>query len=81
MKAAFALGVDPEECNIKPESLRPIFNVRNDIIHELDIDFQAPRRRRHNRSRRVMVEYTNTLLEIAEKIFVEVSKSISGTIS
>lgn len=75
-RIAFALGVDPNLCSIDADILRPIFKTRNKIIHELDIDFATSKRNRHNRSKKQMVAGTNTLLEISEKIFVEVFKKL-----
>ena len=50
------------------ESLRPVFDARNRIIHELDIDFESGIRNGTPRSRKDMTEYSNTLLEIGEEI-------------
>jgi len=40
-RTAKALGLDPKELGITESALKPIFDVRNKIIHELDINFAA----------------------------------------
>lgn len=77
MRALFALGVDPGKIRVDPTALRPIFDARNKISHELDIDFQATRRNRRSRARDPMVEDTNTLLQIAEAAYLEVEAKVS----
>lgn len=77
MKAVYALGVDPAKCHIVSDQLRSVFRVRNTIIHELDINFDAPRRRRHNRRLDHMVRDTNKILLIAEKILLEVTTKLA----
>jgi len=76
IRAAFALGLEPNKCNINPDILRPIFKVRNNIIHELDIDLNAPHRHRYNRSKIKMVQDSNILLEIGDKILLGVYNKI-----
>ncbi len=52
------------------EKLKNIFQVRNQISHEMDIDFTQPNRSRHPRRRDEMISFTNELFRIA-KIFLE----------
>lgn len=80
IRAAFALGLEPYECGIDPDTLRPIFQVRNIIIHELDIALNAPRRNRNYRSKANMVQNANILLEIGEKILVGVNNKIHNSV-
>ena len=60
-----------------PDSLTKIFKVRNDIIHEMDINFDS---RDHNRTRRsiaAMVKYTNTLYVLGGNFLSEVDRILS----
>lgn len=52
------------------DKLKTIFNVRNQISHEMDIDFDQPNRSRHPRKRDEMIFFTNELFRIA-KTFLE----------
>lgn len=76
MKVSFALGLDPSACSIDPKRFKPIFDIRNKIIHELDINFEAPRRRRHSRSRDAMVEHANALLLAGENVLLAVAAKL-----
>lgn len=78
MKAVFALGLDPTEIGIEPNELRPIFRVRNRIIHELDIDFSTPNRNRRPRARQDMVDSSNKLLKISEDIVLGVARKLDA---
>ena len=80
LKASFALGLELTGQEINPNALRPIFGIRNRIIHELDIDFNAPPRHRQQRDREAMVKFTNTLLESCEIIFLGVAAKLDPLI-
>lgn len=69
MHAANALGITPASAGIDEKSLRHIFDIRNKIIHELDINFEPLRRNRETRRRAQMLTSTNSLLDVAERIF------------
>jgi hypothetical protein len=57
--------------------LKPIFDVRNRIIHELDINLDGDRRRRHDRGIDDMKRSANVLLEIAENILRAVDERLA----
>ncbi len=69
-RAVFALGLDPDSCKIKSDVCKKIFDIRNKIIHELDINFAEKHRRRRVRRRRDMIDHTNQLLCIGESILL-----------
>ena len=56
--------------------LKSIFKVRNEIAHEMDIDFQQSNRNRRPRSKATMIKYTNELFRVSESILKEVSKKV-----
>jgi hypothetical protein len=75
-RAASAFGLEPRNVGIDFERLRSIFDVRNKIIHELDINFEARRRVRNVRRADTMIGHTNALLEIGEKTLLAVDGKI-----
>jgi len=72
-----AFGISQKEVSIDHTKLRPIFESRNRIIHELDINFNVKRRRRNLRSEGTMKSYTETLIELAENILKSVDSKLS----
>lgn len=77
IKTIYALGLEPSTLDIETITLKPIFDSRNKIIHEFDIDFNAPRRNRVSRNRNTMIDSTNKILKISEKIFLKISEKIT----
>jgi hypothetical protein len=73
LRACSALGVSQQTAGIKPDVLRPIFTIRNRIIHELDVDFGKQIRNRFPRSRKDMTGNTNALLQVGENVLRGVS--------
>ena len=57
---------------------RDIFAIRNKIIHELDINLDADRRKRNLRGRNPMMKHANALLEIGEQILREVDGRLAS---
>ena len=68
MKAISALGLEAGELEIDASILKPIFETRNRIIHEFDINFEAARRNRQSRTMEQMISHTNNLLTVATAI-------------
>ena len=54
------------------DSLKRIFRIRNQIIHEMDIDFTQTNRNRTPRPRDVMVQHANIILEVSENFLRQV---------
>jgi len=77
-RVAKAFALPPKEVIIDHIKLRPIFEARNKIIHELDINLNAPRRRRNLRAQITMKNYTETLIEIAQSILRAVDNKLYG---
>jgi hypothetical protein len=70
-----ALGLSSAIIDMK--CCKEIFDVRNKIIHELDINLEGHRRKRNVRSLNQMIEHTNALLEIGEKVLAEVDEQLA----
>jgi len=71
-----ALGIAPSDAQVSDQVLSLIFDARNRIIHEFDINFAALRRNRQSRTRNVMVAAANALLEVAEFILSAVDDKL-----
>jgi hypothetical protein len=67
-RVAKAFGLSSEEVIIDHAKLRPIFETRNKIIHELDINLNVPRRKRNLRAQSTMKYYTEALIDVGESI-------------
>jgi hypothetical protein len=78
MKAVNALGIDANVVDVDPNELKPIFDIRNKIIHELDIDFEAARRNRKSRRLNEMIGRANVLLRISEKVLWETFEKVQS---
>ena len=74
-KVVAALGIP--KTMIHKDTLKLIFDDRNNIIHGLDIDFEAPRRNRHSRRIGDMIEATNWLLLLAERIYTDCENKLN----
>jgi hypothetical protein len=48
-----------------PHNLSQIFTARNQIVHEMDIDFSQPNRSRRPRARQTMIDFTNEIFRVA----------------
>ena len=76
IRASEALALPMSDVGIDKAKLRPIFDCRNKIIHELDINLDAPTRNRESRSRTAMVRDANALLEVGERILSAVDEKL-----
>lgn len=79
-KIVSAFGIDWNDLNVDSEALREIFLIRNKIIHELDVNFDAPIRNRNVRSETRMRGYTNTLLSGAQRLLTAVARKLDDAI-
>jgi hypothetical protein len=55
-----------------PRALQEIFNRRNQMAHEMDVDFSQPNRNRRPRARQLLVDDTNELFRVARQFLTEV---------
>ena len=54
--------------------LEEIFKIRNQIAHEMDVDFNQPNRSLRPRQKQMMIDYTNEIFRIANSFLVGVEK-------
>ncbi|MDD5502609.1 MAG: hypothetical protein PHH26_03995 [Candidatus Thermoplasmatota archaeon] len=78
IRAARALGVGQDEIKLDAERLKRIFTARNQIIHELDVRFGAPKRNRRVRKRSEMIDDSNYLLDLGEKVLLAVGARLQS---
>ncbi len=67
--AAF-FNIPSKQLSSDPNELKRIFNARNQIAHEMDIDFTQRNRSRRPRARDGMINDVNVLFSVA-KVFLE----------
>ena len=67
-RTATALGIGQALLGPEMGILRQIFDIRNAIVHGLDINLQVDRRIRNVRKAGDMVRFTNALLQVAERV-------------
>lgn len=83
LHAAKALGVDSGQLKLEPNRLKIIFDVRNEIIHKLDIQLDqsgAGHRKRRNRTIEEMTGHAEYLLHVCERIVSSVEGKLrTGT--
>jgi hypothetical protein len=60
------------------DKLKQIFRVRNQISHEMDIDFTQSNRSRRPRRRDKMISYTNDLLKIGKAFLEHVDRKLTA---
>ena len=76
-QVAAALGVDPVQIGLIPRDIRPIFNIRNKIIHELDINLDARTRTRNLRSQATMIRDTEKLFSLIQALVLSVDSRVT----
>lgn len=70
MRTTSALGLDNKELGLDIPRLKDIFAIRNKIIHELDIDLDARKRKRRVRSQADLLDNSDFILSVT-KVIVE----------
>ena len=60
-----------------PDKLRQVFTVRNQIVHEMDINFAHPHRNRRPRKREDLIDATNELLKVGGAFLAAVDAKLA----
>src|SRR5207247_2197968 len=76
MRTAAALGLDPRTLGLDVQRPREIFARRNKIIHELDIDRDAKKRKRKVRSQGDLLDNSDFILSTTKTIIESVDKHL-----
>jgi hypothetical protein len=71
------LGFTAQHLAVTEQQLREVFDCRNKVIHEMDINFDAVRRNRNRRLRDDMVRYTQTLFTAGKNLLARVDANLS----
>jgi len=81
-KTAKALGLDPNSVGLDATRLKSTFEVRNRIIHELDVNLKTGRGKqsRHNRTKSELEAHANNLLDVGEKILKGVESKLKSDV-
>jgi len=77
IKATRALGLTSDEVKIDAQELQRIFEVRHQIVHELDVKLDARTRNRNIRKRDEMEFWSRVLLELGKDIISAVERKLS----
>lgn len=78
LKAAAAFDIRSSQITTDPRRLTDVFRVRNQIAHEMDVDFTRPNRSRRPRARDVMVTHTNEVFAVARAFLHGVDEKIAA---
>lgn len=80
-KAVKALGIDLPILQENKPKLAEIFDVRNKIIHELDVRFSGMQGKRHRNSRKrpELQDFSDLLLKVAEALVTAVESKLKET--
>lgn len=77
LKTASYFNIESKILATNIKLLENIFKVRNQILHEMDIDFTGTSRNRRQRRKNEMVDYTNEIFRIADIFLREVDNKLS----
>lgn len=69
-RIASFFDIPSKELIDNPKRLKDIFGIRNQISHEMDIDFSQHNRNRRPRARADMIRHTNMIFKVA-KVFLD----------
>lgn len=78
LRVASAFGLTAKDLSTNFQQLKPIFDVRNKIIHELDIHLEGARRKRNLRSKTDLVRFSNALLDAGGELIRAVHSKLSA---
>lgn len=76
LKAASYFDIPSRDLTSNIEQLGNIFRARNQISHEMDVDFTQQNRNRRPRRKAEMIEYTRVILQLANRILKETDKKL-----
>lgn len=76
LRTTAALGLDNKSLGLDVARLKDIFVIRNKIIHELDLDLGAPKRKRKVRSQADLLDNSDFMLGTIKKLLEALDKSL-----
>lgn len=76
LRTTAALGLDNKTLALDIPRLKEIFQIRNKIIHELDLDLSAPKRKRKVRSQIDLLDNADFMLATIKKLLEALDKTL-----
>ena len=76
LKAASFFNIPSKSITSKPIDVKQVFVVRNQISHEMDIDFSPNNRNRRPRARSKMIDHVNQIFSVAKAFLHETDKKL-----
>jgi hypothetical protein len=76
LRIATIFAIEPKEIYGNIEQLKEAFDIRNEIIHAMDIDFTSLSNRRRPRNSRKMCFYSNLLLIVGKNFIYAVKNKL-----
>lgn len=78
LRAAAYFAIPPDALTDHLPRLAGVFKSRNQIVHEMDMDFNHATRNRHTRPKKEMVDGTNELFRVARNMLREVDQRLTN---
>lgn len=79
LRAAAYFNIPSKAICSDNEKLTRIFSARNQIAHEMDIDFDQPNRSRRPRAKKKMTEFANEVFEVSNNLLSGVDSKLRST--
>ena len=76
LKAGSFFDIQSNSITRRPDNLARIFTARNQIVHEMDIDFSPTNRNRRSRAKEKMVADTNEIFRVSNVFLGEVDNKL-----
>ena len=76
--SASELTANAKTAGVDSRTLRQVFEAKNQIIHELDIDLKGKRRKRRQRTKKSMLGDAETLLSVGEQLIQNVAAKLGA---
>jgi hypothetical protein len=76
MRTSAALGIEVKDLGLDIPRLKEIFGIRNKIIHELDINLEAPKRKRRVRGQEDLLDTSDVILSAAKSVLEAIDKKL-----
>lgn len=76
LRTAAALGLETKSLALDVIRLKDIFQIRNKIIHELDLDLDAPNRKRKVRSQKDLLDNSDFMLSTLKKLLEAIDRAL-----
>lgn len=80
LRTSKALGIDQKHLKLDIQAMREIFAIRNKIIHELDIDLNAKKRKRRVRTQQTLTDAADAILSATRSFVVALDEKLFNLI-